>query len=192
MSREESWQNKKKTGKPMKRKTIKYIVSVVTAIAAVVPMAYSQTSTVMAGLQGIFDVNNTNSLIHANEVSLTPLMKWNAKSEELGGGLKLDWWISDQQGVALEYDEFASRDAYWQFGYQARTVFKGLEVALGAGTRQAEAVEFGTVQLYLQPSLKWHVYKTSKLDASVMFGADMLANQRPNPFLGASLTFWRF
>lgn len=167
-------------------------VIVVAAIVLSAQLSMSQTATVMEGLQGMFDVRDTNSLLHANEVTLTPLAKWDSKAEEIGGGLKLDWWISDQQGVALEYDEFADRSAYWQLGYQARTVFKGLEVVLGAGTRQAEAEDFGAVRLYIQPSLKWHIYHTDKLDASVVFGADMIAGQKPNPFLGVGLTFWRF
>ena len=155
-------------------------------------LSQAQTATVMEGLQGMFDVHNTNSLLNANEVTVTPLFKWESKLQEPGGGLKLDWWISDQQGVALEYDEFGDRSAYWQLGYQARTVFKGLEVALGAGTRQAEAEDFGAVRVYLQPSLKWHIYRTDKLNASITFGADMIAGQKPNPFLGIGLTFWRF
>lgn len=171
-------------------KQMKTILAGLLVMAAL--MAQAQTSTVMEGLQGMFDVHNTNSLLNANEISLTPLAKWDSKAEKIGGGLKLDWWISDQQGVALEYDEFSDRSAYWQLGYQARTVFKGLEVALGAGTRQAEAEDFGAVRLYLQPSLKWHIYHTSKLDASITFGADLIAGQRPNPFIGVGFTFWRF
>lgn len=167
-------------------------VIALTAILLSAQLAMSQTSTVIEGLQGMFDVHNTNSLLHANEVTLTPLAKWETKTKQLGGGLKLDWWISDQQGMALEYDEFADRSAYWQLGYQARTVFKGLEIALGAGTRQAEAEDFGAVRLYIQPSLRWHIYHTDKLDASITFGADMIAGQRPNPFLGIGFTFWRF
>lgn len=171
-------------------KQMKTILAGLLVMAAL--MAQAQTSTVMEGLQNMFDVHDTNSLLHANEVSLTPLAKWNSKDEKIGGGLKLDWWISDQQGVALEYDEFSDRSAYWQLGYQARTVFKGLEVALGAGTRQAEAEDFGAVRLYLQPSFKWHIYHTEKLDLAVTVGADLIAGQKPNPFMGVGFTFWRF
>ena len=168
------------------------LAMIMMAAALVCVQTQAQPSAVMEGLQNMFDVHDTNSLLHANEVSLTPLAKWNSKDEKIGGGLKLDWWISDQQGVALEYDEFSDRSAYWQLGYQARTVFRGLEVALGAGTRQAEAEDFGAVRLYLQPSFKWHIYHTEKLDLALTVGADMIAGQKPNPFLGVGFTFWRF
>jgi hypothetical protein len=141
-------------------------------------------------LQSAFDAGNSNALIHANELNLTPLFKWDAEREKLGGGLRVDWWISDQQGMALSYTEYQDRSTFWNLGYQARTVFKGLEVALGTGITQNTDNLLGTTRVYIEPSITYKL-PFDALDVRLNAGATLYNASRPNAFAGLSLRFFK-
>ena len=111
-------------------------------------------SPLYAGLSQALDLNDTNSLVNADEVNLTPEFKWNSATSEGGGAINIDWWaISDQQGAFFGFEEYSSRASYFSLGYQARTVFKGLEISLGVGTRQSNDDPIGDVKMFLRPTL---------------------------------------
>lgn len=149
-------------------------------------------SPLYAGLQNAFDLNDTNSLVHANEINITPLFKWDGQESRAGGGLRADWWVTDQQGAFLGFDEYAGRESYFSLGYQARTVFKSVEVALGFGTRQSSVDPFGEVELFLSPSLSVRVLDREDFDLRVTLGADLTAGDRPTAFLGLTLRAFKF
>jgi hypothetical protein len=150
------------------------------------------TPTLGSQLTSLFDLNDTNSLINANEINVTPLFKWDSGTELAGGGLKLDWWITDQQGAFLEYDEFSDRSSFWSYGYQARTVFKGMELSLGVGAKQAQDDPFGEVKLFLSPTFTIPIVKNDSLDFRIAIGADITTGTKPSPFLGFTFRALRF
>lgn len=143
--------------------------------------------TVFQSLQNVFDAHDTNSLMNAGEINLTPLFKWNSATQSAGGAAKLDWWVSDQQGAFFGFEEYASgRASYWTMGYQARTVFKGIEVSLGIGTRQDTSQNFGDVQLFLTPTLTKQIYAKDNWDIRLAIGCDVFNGVTPNPFFGVT------
>lgn len=142
-------------------------------------------------VQNIFDVHNTNSLINAQELNLTPIALWDSASQKPGGGVKLDWWVSDQQGVSFGYSEYSNRKSYWNFGYQARTVFKQLEVALGTGISQNTDLNLGNVRLYLEPTLTYKLGFVKAVDLRVTGGCQVISEGKPSPFIGLTLRFSR-
>lgn len=148
--------------------------------------AYAQTaptSPVYSALQRTFDLNDTNSLVNADEVNLSPFLKWNSRESKLGGGLDAAWWITDQQGAFISWEEYSNRQSYFSFGYGARTVFKNLEVATFLGTRQNSDDPFGEVELFLRPSVSLRVLDWQDVDVRIGFAADITPRDRPNPML---------
>lgn len=152
----------------------------------------SGTSPIYAELAKAFDLNDTNSLVNANEINVTPLFKWDGQNSRAGGGIRADWWVTDQQGAFLGFDEYAGRESYFSLGYQARTVFKSVEVALGFGTRQSSVDPFGEVELFLSPSLSVRVLDREDFDLRITLGADLTAGDRPTAFLGLTLRAFKF
>lgn len=156
------------------------------------PAATAPTSPIYTGLQQAFDLNDTNSLVNANEINVTPYFKWNSADEKAGGGLNVDWWVTDQQGAFIGFEEFSGRDSYFSFGYQARTVFKSVEAGIGFGTRQSNNDDFGDVQLFMRPSASVRIVDTDGFDVRIVAGADILNQGRPNPFLGITVRAFKF
>lgn len=161
---------------------------------------YSQTNNPPPGagvttlwdtLAGAFDLQNTNSLVNAQELNVTPYAYFDSKTDKVGACLKADWWVTDQQGMTLGYTEFNDRTSFWNVGYQARTVFKGIEVALGSGVAQNQNDSFGDVQLYLQPSVVYKLPFGKSVDLRITGGANLVATERPSPFIGLTLRFSR-
>jgi hypothetical protein len=148
--------------------------------------------TAMSALQNLLNANDTNSLMHANELNVTPLFKWDSANKLSGGALKLDWWVSDQQGAFFQFEEYSDRSSYWGFGYQARTVFKGLEFSLGLGTRQDTDEDFGNVQLFINPTITKQIWAKGDWDIRLTAGCDVVSNGKPNPFLGVTFRATRF
>lgn len=168
------------------------------ALLAAVALAFSSSaqtntnslpSSPIEVVQGWFDLNNTNSLVNARELSVTPILKWDSDENKAGGGAKLSWYVTDQQGVAMSYNEFSNYST-WQLGYAARTVFGALEVALETGTLQRNDAVFGEVDLYTAPSLTYQIKKTEKLDLRVSLGVDITPGAT-NPWLGFVFRFGR-
>lgn len=145
-----------------------------------------------AGLQNLFDLHNTNSLVNASEINITPQFKWNSATSEGGGAVSVDWWVSDQQGAFIGFEEYRSRDSYLSLGYQARTVFKGLEISLGLGTRQDNNDSLGDVKMFVRPTLTKALYKSEDWDLRLAIGCDILNANKPNPFVGLTLRALRF
>ena len=139
-----------------------------------------------------FDLHDTNSLVNAREINLTPVFKWDSANSQAGGGVKIDWWISDQQGAWIGYDEFGDRSSYTAYGYQARTVFKNMEVALALGVSQNNDDPFGNVKLAVTPTFTIPVVKSEKWDIRISFGADLTSGAKPNPFLGLTFRALKF
>ena len=151
------------------------------------------TSPLYAGLSQVLDLNDTNSLVNADEVNLTPQFKWNSATSEAGGAINIDWWaISDQQGAFFGFEEYSSRASYFSLGYQARTVFKGLEISLGVGTRQSNADPIGDVQMFIRPTLTKQLYASANWDIRLALGADVMNQGKPNPFLGVTFRALKF
>jgi len=151
------------------------------------------TSPLYAALSQTLDLNDTNSLVNADEVNITPQFKWNSTTSEAGGAINLDWWaISDQQGAFFGFEEYSSRDSYFSLGYQARTVFKGLEISLGIGTRQSNADPIGDVQMFLRPTLTKQIYASASWDIRLALGCDVMNQGKPNPFLGVTFRALKF
>ena len=136
-----------------------------------------------------FDLNDTNSLVNAKELSVLPIVKWDADANKAGGGAKMLWFVTDQQGIGMSYTEFSSYST-WQVGYAARTVFGALEVGLETGTMQRNDDGFGEVELYTSPSLTYQIKKNSKMDFRVSAGADITPGST-NPWFGLVLRFAR-
>lgn len=164
------------------------VLALCLGVAAVSLPARAQTPappTVFASLQNLLDARDTNSLMHAGEINVSPLFKWNAHARTAGGAMKLDWWVTDQQGAFFGFEEYAGgRASYWSVGYQARTVFKGLEFSLGLGTRQNTDNSFGDVTLFLTPTITKQIYANGNWDIRLAFGCDVVNGATPNPFLG--------
>jgi hypothetical protein len=139
-------------------------------------------------LNALFDVNDTNSLINASEINLTPLAIWDSEADRFGGAVDLNWWVTDQQGAVLRFTQFGDREVYVSLGYKARTVFKRLEVGLGAGVIQNVDESLGDVKLYVQPSLAWKL-PVKAADLRLYAGADICNSQSPAPFAGFSIRF---
>lgn len=151
------------------------------------------TSPLYSGLSQALDLNNTNSLVNADEVNLTPEFKWNSATSEGGGAINIDWWaISDQQGAFFGFEEYSSRASYFSLGYQARTVFKGLEISLGVGTRQSNDDPIGDVKMFLRPTLTKQIYHSDTWDIRLALGCDVMNQGKPNPFLGVTFRALKF
>lgn len=152
---------------------------------ALIASAQTPPPTVFQSLQNVFDAHDTNSLMNASELNITPLFKWDSANKSAGGAAKLDWWVTDQQGAFFSFEEYASgRDSYWALGYQARTVFKGLEVSLGLGTRQSTDDPLGDVKLFITPTLTKQIYAQGNWDLRLTAGCDIFNGGTPNPFFG--------
>ena len=149
----------------------------------------STNSTPVAIVRSWFDLNDTNSLVNAKELSVVPLAKWDADENTLGGGAKLVWYVTDQQGLALTYSEFR-HDSTWQVAHVMRTVFGALEVGLETGTLQKHSDGFGDVELYTAPTLTYQIKKTKKTDFRIVVGADILPGST-NPWGGLVFRFAR-
>lgn len=156
--------------------------------------AFSQTNTPTPpptfgdAITSLFDVHDTNSLINAKELNVTPVAIWDSKNESLGGGVKLDWWVTDQQGAFLRYDEFSGRTGYLSTGYQMRTVFSSVEVSLGVGIKQNTEDALGeSMTGFLTPQLTYRIIKKKDWDVRLTAGADIATAGKPMPFVG--LTF---
>lgn len=150
------------------------------------------TSPLYAGLNQAFDLNDTNSLVNANEINLTPFTKWNSETSKLGGGINADWWVTDQQGAFFGFEEYSDRKSYFSFGYGARTVFKSVEVGVKFGTRQDNDDPFGQVELFLRPAASIRIVDWQDVDLRVELGADIFNRGRPNPYFGVTLRAFRF
>lgn len=162
------------------------------SIACLPLCASAQTqSPIYQGLQNAFDLHDTNSLVNADEVNLTPVFKWNADKQKAGGGIRADWWVTDQQGAFLGFDEYSDRSSYFSVGYQARTVFKSVEFGLGVGTRQNNDNPFGDVQLFLTPSASVRLAHFDGFDLRLKVGADLVSQGKPSPFIGVTLTLFK-
>jgi hypothetical protein len=169
------------------------LISLFAAAAIVAPAQQTQPSSPLyTGLQSAFDLNDTNSLVNADELNLTLLAKYNSESSHFGGGIRADWWVTDQQGAFIGFDEFADRQSYLSFGYGARTVFNSLEVAMFIGTRQDSDDPFGDVQLFMSPSASLRIVDNENFDVRLTLGADIANRGKPNPFFGITLRALRF
>lgn len=154
------------------------------ALGALAQTSPPASSPIYNSLQQVFDLNDTNSLVNAREINVAPVLKWNSAQSRAGGGLNLDWWVSDQQGAFFGFEEYTSRESYFSLGYQARTVFKGFEAALGLGTRQSNDAALGDVKMFLRPTLTKQLYAGKDWDVRLTLGADVFNAGKPNPFLG--------
>lgn len=151
------------------------------------------SSPLYSGLAQALDLNDTNSLVNADEVNITPEFKWSSATSEPGGAINIDWWaISDQQGAFFGFEEYRSRDSYFSLGYQARTVFKGLEISLGVGTRQSNDDPLGDVKMFIRPTLTKQIYASENWDIRLAFGCDVMNEGKPNPFLGVTFRALKF
>lgn len=149
-------------------------------------------SSVFTGLQNLLDAHDTNSLMNASEINVMPMFKYNTDTHRAGGALKLDWWISDQQGAFFSYEEYGNRDAFWSVGYQARTVFQGIEFSLGLGTRQSTDDPLGDVKMFITPTITKQIYAKGDWDIRLAVGCDVLNSEKPNPFFGIVFRATRF
>ena len=66
------------------------------ALGALAQTSPPASSPIYNSLQQVFDLNDTNSLVNAREINVAPVLKWNSAQSRAGGGLNLDWWVSDQ------------------------------------------------------------------------------------------------
>lgn len=169
-----------------------FVLAMVLLPAVPVKAQTPVTSPVFTGLQNALDLNNTNSLVNADEVNITPLFKWDSARSKAGGGVRVDWWVTDQQGAFLGWDEFEDRKSYFSAGYQARTVFKNIEVKTGLGTRQDNDDPFGDVKLFLPFAITAKVFSNDKLDLRFTTGAEVFPSGRPNVLAGVTFTALRF
>lgn len=149
-------------------------------------------SPLYAALQQTFDLNDTNSLVNADEVNLSVFTKWNSRDSKLGGGVNAEWWITDQQGAFLGWEEYSNRKSYFSFGYGARTVFKSVEIATFVGTRQDNDDPFGDVELFLRPSVSVRIVDWKDVDVRLGLAADITPRDRPNPMLLLTVRALRF
>lgn len=173
-------------------KTITSLLLLALFTAALAASAQNSSPGIVAGLQSAFDLNDTNSLVNAGEVNVTPLYKYDAEASEHGGALKLDWWVTDQQGAFLSFEEYGSRRAFWSLGYQARTVFKGFEVSLGVGARQDVDDPLGDVTMFLTPTLTKQIWAKGDWDLRIAAGCDIFNGQKPSPFIGLTFRATKF
>lgn len=167
------------------------------ALAVSCQPAHAQTaapaSPLYSGLSQALDLNDTNSLVNADEVNITPQFKWNSSANKPGGALNIDWWaISDQQGAFFGFEEYSTRASYFSLGYQARTVFKGVEVSLGVGTRQSNDDPIGDVKMFIRPTLTKQIFKSDAWDIRLAFGCDVMNQGRPSPFIGVTFRALKF
>ncbi len=173
------------------KKTLLSLVAIASLTVAVLAQT-NTNSTPIGAIRGFFDLGDTNSLINAKEVSVIPLLKYDGELDRAGGALKLDWFITDQQGVSITLSEFGGDNTYWQTAYKARTVFGKLEVGLEAGTTQRQGETFGEVLLYTAPSLTYRITKTNApVDIRATAGVDMISGRDPSPWIGAVFRFVR-
>lgn len=184
----------------MKKNIMKKILasSIAALAVALLPWQSSAQQPPATGVVGtlvsMWDVNNTNSLINAGEINLTPYFIWDGDASKPGGGLKAEWFVTQQQGLSLGYYEVAGRTAYWTVGYVTRTVFDTMrtEFSLGAGTMQDTEDEFGDVKLYIDPSITYGLVKNSRLDLRLTGGCYIVNGENPRPYIGATFRFSRW
>lgn len=163
------------------------IVALITVVAS-----FGQTNqpppSVGDSLVNLFNLYDTNSLVNARELNVTPLAVWHPEDEKMGGGVKMDWWVTDQQGAFLRYDEFSDRTSFLSSGYQMRTVFGNMEVSLGVGIKQDMDNALGeSMQGFVTPQITHKLIKTANWDVRLTAGADIATQGKPQPFVG--LTF---
>jgi len=153
----------------------------------------AQGQTLFHDLGNLLNASDTNGIIFADELNASIGYKRDSDNDLNGGVLKLDWWVTMQQGAFFSYEEFGNQTAYWSLGYQARTVFKKLELTLATGTRQNVDDSFGDVALFMSPSLTYHLVKSKDFDFRLTAGADVVAGtSKPNPYFMATFRFFRF
>lgn len=178
--------------KTLLRLGILILASVIAVPAQVTPPTGGAVSPLYSGLQNAFDLNNTNSLVNASEINITPEFKWNSATSEGGGALNVDWWVTDQQGAFFGFEEYSSRTSYLSLGYQARTVFKGIELSIGLGTRQDNTDPIGDVQMFIRPTITKQIYGNANWDIRVAVGCDVFNAGKPSPFLGVTFRALKF
>jgi hypothetical protein len=173
-------------------KTNLIVSLIITACLTAAAQTNTTTTAPAAGLYGtlqsVLDVNNTNGLIHASELNLTPLFKWDSQERQAGGALRADWWVTDQQGMTVCYSEFETRRTTWAVGYQARTVFKSVELSVGTGVLQDTANLLGTTRIYIEPALTLKI-PVKFADIRFTGGATVCNSESPTAFVGLTFRF---
>lgn len=177
----------------MKKNTLILLLAIVVAVLVVPAKAQTNTNsapTLLGGLGDFFNPTNTYGLINANELNTSVYYKRDSDASLNGAAFQLDWWITDQQGAFFGYEEYSDRSAYWRLGYQVRTVFKGVELSLGTGTRQNTDEDFGDVRMFVSPALTYRIFKKGDWDIRATAGIDMVSGtDKPNPFVGFTFRF---
>ncbi len=172
------------------------VILLLSALALLAVPTWAQSTSpspnIVTALQNVFDARDTNSLMNADEINVSPMFKYNAESHRAGGALKLDWWVTDQQGAFFTFEEYGDRSAYWSLGYQARTVFKGIELSLGAGTRQNTSDPLGDVKLFIEPTITKQIFHKGDWDIRLAVGCDILNSEKPNPFFAITFRAVKF
>jgi hypothetical protein len=168
---------------------MKIKLAILISLAVLPAFCQQQTASLSQTLSSIFEVSNTNGIIYANEVNFTPLFEWDAQNGKAGGAIKADWWVSQQQGMAVKYSEFQDRSTFWAGGYQARTLFKGVEVSLGTGVSQDTSMPLGDLRAYVSPSVTFKLAFVKFADARLNAGCDVFNASKPTAFIGVTFRF---
>lgn len=169
------------------------LLSIVLLLAAFAIPAQTNNpanSTLLGGLTSFLNPADTNGLMNANELNASFGYVHDSDRSLSGGTFKLDYWVTDQQGAMFEYQEFSDRSAYWQLGYQVRTVFKRAELSVATGTRQNTDDSFGDVMLFVKPQLTVRLINTPNWDVRAWAATDFIAGtSKPNPSAGFTFRF---
>ena len=161
---------------------------IVTLLALLALAISVQAATLLDTVNGIFNVADTNSLIHAQTLDITPTFTYDSASRDLGGTLKLGWWITQQQGAGFWFYENERREQFWSLSYDVRTVFKQVELGLATGVQQPMASNLGNdLRAYLQPNLCYRFNQNLGLFA----GATFFNGDRPRIDIGLRFTWGR-
>ena len=174
---------------------MKKLLAIITlCVAVLVAPALAQTAPagITDTITSIWDVNNTNSLIHAGEVNVTTHFIWDAEANMSGAGIRADWWVTQQNGMEFGYYELSDRTGFWNLGYQTRTLFGAAEFSLGLGTLQDTRGDFGTVKLYVEPGVSYGVYASSKVNVRISGGCYIITGEKPKPWIGTTFRFARW
>lgn len=171
-------------------KTILGLLALVT-ILFVLPVK-AQTAPAAGGVSsafnnvvGFFNLGGTNGIAQAYQLD-TGFGYTYSQTEKSGGVAKVGYWLTPQQGADLEYDEFADRKAFWDIGYQTRTVFGStnsiahIEPVVKIGMTQAAADALGDVRLSVEPSFR---YQFGSTDAGLVLGCKITQGSRPDVFV---------
>jgi len=166
---------------------------ILTLIALLSLCLAAPAQTLFHSIGNMLDASNTNGIIYANELNTSFGWKRDSDRDLNGGFMKLDWWFTMQQGAFFSYEEYGDQTAFWSVGYQARTVFKNIEMSLGTGTRQNVDDPFGQVDLFISPALTYHIIKKPDWNVQLTAGADIIAGlDKPNPFVALTFRFYKF